>query len=60
MEKIAIILWNHRNQVVFRKIKPNSFFIIEKATLTSQNLNAFKSDSCFSNEGSNIPHRVEK
>ena len=44
MEKIGIIPWNiwtHRNHVVFRKSKPNPFLIIEKATLTFQNLNEF-------------------
>ena len=41
MEKFAIILWNvwiHRNQIVFKKIQPNPFFVIEKATFNFQNL----------------------
>ena len=56
----AYFLNSIRNQVVFRKIKPNPFLIIEKATLTFQNLNEFMSGSCFSNEGCNIPRRIEK
>ena len=35
----------HRNHV-FRKIKPNPFLNIEKATLTFQNLNEFMIESC--------------
>ena len=41
MEKFAIILWNgwiHRNQIVFKKIQPNPFLVIEKATSNFQNL----------------------
>ena len=63
MEKIVVILWNiwtHKNQVVFRKIKPNQFFIIEKAILTFQNLHKLMSNLFPSNKGHDIPRRVEK
>ena len=63
MEKIAIILWStwtHRNQAVFRKIKPNPFLIIEKATSSFQNLNELISDDYLTNEGRNVPRKVER
>ena len=46
--------------MVFRKIKLNSFLIIEKATSTFQNLHEFISDSYLNNEGCNVPCKVEK
>ena len=61
MEKIGIILcniWTHGNHVVFRKRKPNIFLIIEKATLTFQNLNEFMNESCFDNEGCVKPEKI--
>ena len=63
MEKIGIILWNiwtHRNHVVFRNSKPNPLLIIEKATLTFQNLYEFMNESCFDSEECDITQRVEK
>ena len=39
-----------RNQVVFRKIKPNPFLVIEKATSTFQNFHEFMSETSLSNE----------
>ena len=41
MGKVSIIIWSiwtHSNQVVFKKIKPNPFLIIKKASSTFQNL----------------------
>ena len=46
--------------LVFRKIKPNPFLIIEKATLTFQNLHKFINDTYLNNEGCNVPRKVEK
>ena len=46
--------------MIFRERKPNPFLIIEKATLTFQNLIEFMNGSCFDSEGCNIPRRVEK
>ena len=63
MEKITIILWSiwiHTNQVVFRKIKPNQFLIIEKATSTFQNLDKLMSDAYPNNEGRNVPRKIER
>ena len=61
--KIAIIIWNIwtlRNQVVFTKFKSNPFLIIEKATITFQNLLEFIGHSYLNNKGRNVPRRVEK
>ena len=46
--------------MVFRKIKPNSFLIIEKATSSFQNLNKLMSDDYPTNEGRNVPRKVER
>ena len=43
-------VFGHRNHVVFRKIKPNPFLIIEKATSSLQNLNELMSDDYLTNE----------
>lgn len=53
MEKAVIMLrlFGHRNKVVVKKSTPNPFFIIEKATITFQNINEFRSDSYFINKG---------
>ena len=45
---------------MFRKIKPNPFLIIEKATLIFQNLNGIWTESYFHNEGHIVPSMVEK
>ena len=41
------------------KIKPNPFLIIDRATLTFQNLHELISNAYPSNEGCNVPRRVE-
>ena len=49
MEKAAIILWHiwiYRNEIVVKKIQPNSFFVIEKATLNFQSLQDFVTEGC--------------
>ena len=48
------------NHMVFRKIKPNPFLIIEKATSSFQNLNKLMSDDYPTNEGHNVPRKVER
>ena len=63
MEKIGIILWNiwnHRNQVVFKKIQPNPFLVIEKATYIFQNLQDYLMDSYHLNKGNCVTRRVGK
>ena len=62
MEKISIILWNvwiHINQVVFKKVQPNPFLIIEKTTLTFQNLQEYLCDPYLHNKGRKTFQRVE-
>ena len=46
--------------MVFRKIKLNSFLIVEKVTSTFQNLHEFISDTYLNNERCNVPCKVEK
>ena len=46
--------------MVLRKIKLNSFLIIEKAILTFQNPHKLMSDAYPSNKGRNVPRRVKK
>ena len=44
MKKIVIILWNvwlNRKQIVFKKIQPNLFLVIEKSTSNFQNLKEY-------------------
>ena len=41
MEKVAILLWHiwiYRNEIVVKKIQPNPFLVIKKATLNFQSL----------------------
>ena len=45
---------------MFKKIKPNPFFIIEKATLIFQNLHGILTKSYLHNEGHIVPSMVEK
>ena len=63
MEKIAIILrnvWIHRNQIVFKKIQPNIFLVIEKATYNFQSLQEYVIDLQLQNEGRFVPWVVKK
>ena len=46
--------------MIFRKIKPNPFLIIEKATSTFQNLHELISETYLSNEEHFVPCKVEK
>ena len=46
--------------MVFRKIKPNPFLVIEKATSTFQNLHEFINDTYLSNDEHFVPRKVEK
>ena len=62
MEKIAIILWNvqiHRNQIVFKKIQPNLFLVIEKATFNFQSLQEYVIDPQLQNKRRFVPQVVE-
>ena len=63
MEKIGIIMWNvwnHRNHVVFKKMKLNPFLVIEKATLIFRNLQEYIFYPDLHNEGRNVSRMVEK
>ena len=63
MEKIGIIIWNvwnHRNHVAFREMKPNPFLVIEKATLIVQNLQEYIFDLDLQNEGRDVSRTVER
>ena len=57
MEKVAILLWHiwiYRNEIVVKKIQPNPFLVIKKATLNFQSLQDFVTEWC------NVPWVVEK
>ena len=45
---------------MFRKIKPNPFLIIEKATLIFQSLHGILTESYLHNEGHIVPSMIEK
>ena len=63
MEKIGIIMWNvwnHKNHVVFKEMKPNQFLVIEKVALIFQNLQDYIFYPDFHNEGCNVSRMVEK
>ena len=63
MKKIGIIMWNvwtHRNQVVFKKVRPNPFLVIEKVTVIFQNLQEYLFYPYLHNKGRNVFHLVEK
>ena len=45
--------------MVFRKINPNPFLIIEKAISMFQNLHEFINDTYLNNEGCNVTSKVE-
>ena len=63
MENIDIIMWNvwkHRNQVLFKKMRPNPFLFIKKVTLIFQNLQEYIFDHDLHNERRDVSRTMEK